>query len=245
MNKILLFISLVFLFISCDSGDIEENTYLVNSNGKTVKVIADIRGLAMWDGTDYTVAVAGFSSESKYAVMQRALPTSISDGRMEVVLSNVSNSVNTVELTITNKLRKRIISLASINMDVYEGYTPQDTIYMELGNIDVDLMGCMQYGIFNRACIQCHGGNGRKAGNLDLTVGQARKNLVDVPSTQREGYIRVISGNPEQSLLRQILHPGGEDILHFNHTEVLSSQFKENLEEVKQFIDDWIKSLGD
>jgi hypothetical protein len=32
-------------------------------------------------------------------------------------------------------------------------------------------------------------------------------------------------------------------MLHYNHTEVLSSQFKENLDEVKKFIADWINGL--
>lgn len=244
MRRFLYLLSLILVIVSCDSGDIEESSYQISSNGKTVKVMAHIQGMGAWEESDYTVAIAGFSHDSKYAVMQRALPASVEDGNMEVVLSNVSSSVNTVELAITNKLRKRIISLANIKMDDYEDHTPQDTIYLDLGNIDVDLMGCMQYGIFNQACIQCHGANGRKAGNLDLTAGNAKSNLVNVASTQREGYTRVCSGNPEESLLRLILHEGGENILHYNHTEVLSSQFKENLEEVKQIIDDWIKSLG-
>lgn len=121
---------------------------------------------------------------------------------------------------------------------------PRDTIRMEMGTIDVSVFNCLQQGLFNMACIQCHGGNGRSAANLNLTEGNARNNLVDVPSTKVSDKYRVVSGSAQQSLLHQILNEGGEDILHYNHTEVLSSQFKENLTEIRSLIDEWINKLN-
>ena len=64
-----------------------------------------------------------------------------------------------------------------------------------------------------------------------------------MPSTRRTGYMRVESGNAEASLLHLILREGGEDLLSHNHTEILSSQFKTNLEEVSALIDQWIEQL--
>ena len=52
-------------------------------------------------------------------------------------------------------------------------------------------------------------------------------------------------GIPEQSLIHQILSEGGENILHMNHTEILSNQFKENQNEVRTLIDEWINNLGE
>ena len=92
----------------------------------------------------------------------------------------------------------------------------------------------------------CHGNpanGGSGAANLNLTEGKAYDNLVDVPSTRKEGRFRVVSGTASQSLLHQILAEGGEDILHYNHTEVLSSQFKNDVGPVRTFIDYWINSL--
>ena len=99
-------------------------------------------------------------------------------------------------------------------------------------------------GVFNRACVQCHGANGRPAAGLNLTEGNAYASLVDVPSTRREGYMRVESGNAEASLLHLILSEGGENLLSHNHTEILSSQFKTNLEEMETLIDSWIDHLN-
>jgi len=232
-------------FSACDSGDIEESKYSESSSGKTIKLTARFRGISSWQGSSYNVALAGFTDDSKFAVMQRAIPTTSVDGEeTTMILSNVSNAISTVELSITNSLRKRIVTLSSLEMSGYEDNLPTDTIYMDLGEMDVDMFGCIQNGIFDMACIQCHGGNGRSAAGLNLTNSLAYGQLVDVASSKKEGMYRVVSGDPGNSLLHQILNEGGEEILHYNHTEVLSSQFKNNLDEVRKFIDDWILQLS-
>jgi len=237
----LIYLVLLFTIISCDSGDIVEKQFNVGSTGKTLKLSGSIQGVDDWNGTDYHLALAGFSSDSKFAIMQRTISTNSNE--LDIVVSNISDEVSTMELSITNALRKRIITLSSLKMEDYEDNTSTDTIYMDLGTLDVSMFGALQSGLFNQACLQCHGGNGRKAGNLDLTEGNAHHNLVDITSTQKEGATRVISGDAENSLLWQILNEGGENLLHYNHTEVLSSQFKDNLDEVKGLLSHWITSL--
>ena len=229
---------------SCDSGDIAERVYTVDEKGYTVKVTAQISNLSEWEGTGYTLAVAGFTADSKFALLQRALPSSADNGTpISLVLSNISSEVRTVEVALTNSLRKRIISLATIDMAEHAAKTAHDTIRLELGSVDAGRFGVLQTGVFNRACIQCHGASGRSAAGLNLTEGNAEANLVDVPSTRREGMLRVESGNVESSLLHLILNEGGENLLTHNHTEILSSQFKSNLEEVSALIDSWIEHL--
>ena len=240
----ILYICAVVGLSACDSGDIYDKVYQVDEKGKTVKVTARISGLGEWEGTGYNMAVAGFTQDSKFAMMQKAIPSAVEEGKpISLVLSNISNEVRTVEVSLTNSLRKRIISLASVNMEDYSENTAHDTILLDIGTVDVGRFGVLQTGLFNRACIQCHGGNGRSAAGLNLTEGNARSNLVDVPSTRREGMLRVASGNIEASLLHQVLNEGGENLLSHNHTEILSSQFKSNLEEVNNLIDSWIEHL--
>ena len=236
----LLFLSLCL--VSCDSGDIEEGGYSVHDKGKVVKLTARVSGVGSW-ASGYSVALAGFAKDDKYATMQRALPVSTADGAdVTLTLNNITEEISTVEFAVTNNLRKRIITLGRIAMADYENQ--QDTIRMDLGTIDLTLFGTLQQGLFNVACIQCHGGNGRSAAGLNLTEGHAMENLVDVPSTRREGMMRVVSGDAPSSLLHQILSEGGEDILGYNHTEVVSSQFKENAEEVRDLLDEWIRTLN-
>ena len=245
MSKLFNFIFLAaVLLASCDSGDIEEKVKTVSETGRTVKVTARLKGLADWEGTDYTLAAAGFTSDSKFALLQKAVPATQEELQpVSLVLSSISEEVQTVEVALTNSLRKRIITLQAVNMSDYSQNTARDTIRLDLGTVDVSRFGVLQTGIFNRACIQCHGGNGRSAAGLNLTEDNAEAALVDVPSARKEGYFRVESGNAEGSLLHLILRQGGENMLAYNHTEVLSSQFKSNLEEVSALIDEWIEHL--
>lgn len=233
------------MLASCDSGDILDKEVTVRESGKIVKLTATINGISDWGGK-YNVAVAAFSGDNQYALSQRAIPENTAEGTtVSIVMNNLSTDVNTVELALTNKLRKRILTLASMNIDDFKA--DGDTIRMDLGTIRIDETGCIQRGIFDVACIQCHGANGRSAGNLNLTEGNAPACLVDADaqsSVAGLGYKRIVAGNPSESLLYQILNPGGEDILHYNHTEVLSSQFKNNLEEIKSLLYEWINTTS-
>ena len=96
--------------------------------------------------------------------------------------------------------------------------------------------------MLDKACVQCHGANGRKAAGLDLTEGYTSADLVNVASTTHPDQMRVAGGNPEGSLLWHILNDGGENILHYNHTEVISSHFKDNLAEVRTYLRKWIEA---
>lgn len=239
-NISFLLVSLLCLS-ACDSGDILDQELSTSDLGRTVKLTATMSGVDSWD-SKYAVSLAGFVPGDNYAHVVRTLPATTADGsQVELVLSNIDDEVKTVELAITNRLRERIITLARVNIEDYADNP--DTIRMDLGHLDVSRFGALQMGLFDMACIQCHGGNGRSAAGLNLTAGQSLGHLVDMPSTSKSDAHRVVSGDAEGSLLHQILNEGGEDILHYNHTEVVSSQFKENLLEVLQLIDDWINKL--
>ena len=244
MKKLLSAIYILLIFVSCDSGDIEEQAISIEDKGYTVKLTAVLSGIDSWE-SKYSVSLAGFTTGDNYAQVVRAIPNTTPDStRIELVLSNIGDEINTVELAITNRLRERIITIARVNLDDYTNQ--KDTIHMDLGLTDVSRFGALQKGLFNMACIQCHGGNGGAgAASLNLTEGKSYANLVNMPSTRKEGMMRVVSGNAQESLVHQMMAEGGENLLHVNHTEILTNQFRENLNEVRQLIDDWINSLGD
>ena len=230
--------------VSCDSGDIEEQAVSIEDKGYTVKLTAVLTGIDSWE-SKYSVSLAGFTTGDNYAQVVRAIPnTTPNNTRIELILSNIGDEINTVELAITNRLRERIITIAKVNLDDYANQ--KDTIHMDLGQTDVSRFGALQKGLFNMACIQCHGGNGGAgAASLNLTEGKSYANLVNTPSTRKGGMMRVVSGNAQESLIHQMMAEGGENLLHVNHTEILSNQFRENLNEVRQLIDEWINNLGD
>ncbi len=235
----LLLLGAAALLDSCDSGDIMETHYTVDSKGYNVKLTATLQGLSSLPA-GYTLTLAGFQEGDNFAVMQRAIPTATEGSPVSLTLSNIGSNVSTVEVAVTNSLRERILSLATVKLDDYEGQT--DTIRLDMGTLDASATGCLQRGMLDKACVQCHGANGRKAAGLDLTEGNTYADLVNVASSTRPGELRVAGGNPNGSLLWHILNNGGENLLHYNHTEVISSQFKDNLREVRAYLRKWIEA---
>ena len=233
---------LSFLLVSCDSGDIVENAKTNESGGHPVKLTACVSGMENLSDK-YTLSLATFQANDNYALTTYTVPPTTADNtEISIVIPSVGGDVSTIELAITNRLRQRVISLASINMEDYADSA--DTIRLNAGNVNVGMMNVIQQKVFNQSCIQCHGGNGGGgAAGLNLTEGQALANLADVSSTRIDGMFRVVAGAAAKSLLHMILAEGGESVLHYNHTEVLSSQFKDDVAAVRTFIDDWINSL--
>ena len=247
MKRVILFFTLhfslfTFLLVSCDSGDIAEQIHNTTDSGRTVKLTGTFVGINSWE-SKYAVSLAGFSTGNNYAQVVRTIPNTTPDNtQIELIQSNISDDINTIELAITNRLRERIITLASVNLDDFTD--EKDTIRLDVGTIDVSRFGSLQIGLFDKACIQCHGGNGGAgAASLNLTRNNAYAQLVNKASTRKEGMMRVVSGNPQQSLIHQLLSEGGENLLHMNHTEILSNQFKENTNEVRMLLDEWINEL--
>ncbi len=248
MKNRIIFIILPFLafFQSCDSGDIKEQSVSTADSGLTVKLSGVLTGVKSLNDAGYSIALAGFDDDENYAVVQRTISAG-SDEELPVnmVMSNISDNVSTVEFVVTNTLRKRFISIRTLQMSDYEGNSPTDTIYLDVGTVDVSLYGALQNGMFDQACIMCHGANGRKAADMDLTSENSYEELVDRQSSCVSGAMRVSSGFPDSSLLYTILTDGGENILEYNHNEVITSQFKTNLAEVRTLLYEWIESLGE
>ena len=243
INKKTFFLAALLSLLSCDSGDIVEEAAENDYKGHAVKLSVKVSGMADLN-EKYTLALATFKPGDNYALTAYNIPATTQDNtEVNIVAPGVGSEVSTIELAIIDRLRQRVISLESINMEDYANAT--DTIRLNAGTIDVGMFRIIQQNVFNVACIQCHGGNGGSgAAGLNLTEGQSLANLQDVPSTRKQGMFRVVSGTASQSLLHQILAEGGEDILHYNHTEVLSSQFKNDVAAVRTFIDEWINNLS-
>lgn len=217
MYKKFLFGTFALALAACDSGNILDQEIAVQTTGRVVKLTATVSGLGEWDGAT-NVALAAFADGNQYASTQRVIPESTSDGELvSITMDNLSADISTVELALTNKLRKRILTLVSIRIDDFPSGT--DTLHMDLGVLRLGPTDCIRRGVFDVACIQCHGANGHAAAGLDLT-----RDL------------------PKKDKLEAILQDGGASTLHYNHTDVLSSHFKQNLDEVKTLLYEWMET---
>lgn len=227
------------MLTACDSGDVQE-VYRQTTSGRTAQLTAT--DVEEWEDLPegYNLALAAFGSTSQYALGQRILSASdIEDGRLRVVLSQLSDTVSTIELCVTNTLRKKVLSLQSQDAATQAA---NDTIRLECLLKALTTASCLQTGFFNEACIRCHGEGNHSARGLNLTAGHSISMLVNVPSASHPDVLRVSGGQPDESLLHQILAESGQDVLHVNHVEILH-KLGVDTDVLRTFIDEWIKSL--
>lgn len=224
---------------ACDSGDIAGQDYTVSESGKTVRLRMTVSGAGRLE-EDLCLALAAYADDEKYATVQRVIPTATPDGtQVELILGNLGDHIHTVALVLAGRLRDRILTLADIDLTAC---ADGDTLTTDLGPLTLDLYGCIQTGILDQTCIQCHS-TSHQAARLNLSEGYSMEQLVDVPSTVRPHLLRVSPGQPQESLLHQVVAEDGSQAVGFNHTDLMSSQFKSNLPEVRWLIDRWITSL--
>lgn len=227
---------------ACDDGDIPEKEYVRQETGRVAKLTGRISGLDDWS-SHYSVVLAAYGPESDYSLIQKALPVSHKDdSTLEMVLGGISAEASTVELAVSNSLRQRVMSIRSVDV---EDVSDSDTIRIDLDGVDLSMMGVLQTGVLDKACIQCHGGAGFAAAGLNLTSGHSYDALVGTASSKVEGLQRVAPGDPQGSLLYQLITEGGENILHVNHVEIFTSQFKDGLADLRTMIERWIKFVSE
>ena len=235
---LLLLLLALLVVTSCDSGDVHE-VYRFKSTGRTALLTGSVDE---WEELPegYNIALAAFGSTSDYALGQRILSASdVESGRLRVELSQLSDTVHTVELCVTNTLRKKTLSLQRLEL---ASLPAQDTVRLESALRALTSASCLQKGFFDEAYIRCHGGGNQSARGLNLTEGHSMTMLVNVPAASHPELLRVSGGRPEESLLHQILAESGQDVLHINHVEILH-KLGVDTDVLRTFIDEWIKSL--
>lgn len=220
---------LIIGFTSCDDGKIYPTTVVVSQSGSVYKVTATIKGVNGWH-SDYDVALSSFSEDSEYAVNSKMISTSSDEETISVVLSGVQD-VSTVELCVINQLRKRVITLYS--MDYVD---QEDTVYVDAGEIDATMFNAIQELVFDNDCIGCHGMSTSAAAGLYLTEGNSYDALVNVPaSLSTEGKMRVRPSEPDSSFIMDVLTESG--VVGNDHVDILSGKtIRLNL------IENWIEN---
>ena len=154
------------------------------------------------------------------------------NSNVSLTLPNIGSNVKTIELCVTNRLRKRVLTYQSLDVASISG----DTLYMDAGQVDAHMYAAIQENIFDKTCAQCHGGSTSPAAGLYLTADKSHASLVNQPSTQVEDGIRVIPGNAEESILHKVINPGNVLGLGFSHENMITSSTDLRL------IDEWINA---
>lgn len=221
MKKIFTTFAAIFQIIAvltsltaCDEGDIRQRDVTYAQGGFTVKMTGRLTGISQWDD-GLMVVLAAFDGQDRVYDMGEMRITSDCEGRdTTLVWSNLNRNARNVELCVVNKLRRRMATLKSIDLDA-----DADTVTMEVGDMDAGLYAAVQ-GLFDQRCAGCHGGG--NYANLKLNRENAITQLVNVPASREEfqGAMRVKPSNPDASALYQMLDPAdqrGSSVLMFQH----------------------------
>ena len=219
------------LLSACDDGKIYPDDVVIADSGLSITVKGDITGCGAYSGSDFSIVVAAFKDGDNYATVSKPL----TDGSDDILLKNVDTSVSTVEICIITRLRERVLSLASADVNVGVGDTD---FTFNVGELDVAPFNAINHNIFATSCVQCHGATGVSAASLTLTADEAYRNLVDVASQVVPGEMRVLPGDASASTLWQALATDMSEDWKFDHSNLLTP-------ERSDFVKFWINSGAD
>lgn len=224
-------VAAMLTLIGCDDGKIYPDDVVVNESGLSVTVKGEFEGCQDYDGSGYSIVVAAFKDGDSFAMVSKPL----ADGSEDIVLKNIDPTASTVEICVITRLREKVVTLASKDLDASNGTA--DFIF-NVGEIDASPFNAINHNIFATTCVQCHGATGVSAASLNLTADEAYRNLVNVPSTVVEGEMRVNPGNASVSTLWQALATDTSEAWSFDHSNLLTP-------ERSGFVEYWINSGAD
>lgn len=236
MKKLLFALAAVCgLLSACDDGRIYEKELVIPKEGFTLKMTGELTGMDTWPSR-YNVVLAAFNEGGENAVKSVTVPASCNDaGRVSVSLSGLKADVADLELCVVDLTRDRVISYKKVERADFN--IVGDTLYMEVGKVDLGMYKAIQTSVFNAKCVSCHGAQGNAPRDLFLTEGKSYADLVDVQSKAVPQYKLVSPGNPSESLLPLALNENG--LLHHDHSDILEARSKNTQ---VSLIRDWIKA---
>lgn len=193
-------LSAMAILASCDDGYVDDPVYEDSHTGYSVKITGTFEGVDQW-GENYNVVVAAFSDDDEYSKIQKSIQTE--GENTSITLSNVPSSANTIEIAITNMLRKRVATFYTYNIED----AADDTIRIDVGKRNLGMFSAINEYIFQgsaTSCVKCHSSEKAVRG-LDLSAENAYDNLVGVRSTKDNNLYRVTAGDSENSMLYKII----------------------------------------
>lgn len=219
-----------FTLTSCDEGDIVAKDEGVQTAGKTACLNATLSGTDSWS-SQYNIVLAGFAEGSSNAVVQK--PLQATDGTpVHTTLSLSDNDISTIELCVTNRLRQRIVTFASVPASQLQG----DTVFLNVGNVDIGMFKTIQDLVFTGTCARCHGLGLTPAAGLTLIEGQSYDQLVNHPARLPENGLRVVPGSVDESLLHKVINGDPSAGVRYDHANMIKEGTTLTL------IDNWIKA---
>lgn len=214
----------LLLISSCDDGDIYSEK-VHTTEGRSVTMIGNLSGCSRWTD-DYKLALAGFGEDEEYAEITKYITA---EGQASVKLSGIGSNVKDVRLCVIDRLRRHVLTFASMNIEHVN-----DSTTMDVGTQNVSMYDAIQQKVFNASCVNCHGAATSAAAGLFLTADRSYNALVGKPSARLPQYSLVAPGNANGSVLRMVINTDTTHTWHYDHSKDVTSA------DIKSMIDNWI-----
>ena len=108
---IFVLLSVAMGLTACDDGSIPRKEHTATHTGFAAKLTGHITGADSWPEY-YQLVLAGFG-DSEYATTQ-VLVSPDANSNVSLTLPNIGSEVKTIELCVTNRLRKRVLTYQSL-----------------------------------------------------------------------------------------------------------------------------------
>lgn len=229
------FLGLMALGISsCDDGRIYPEAATL-SEGKTVRLEGELKGLENWPG-GYRVSIAGFiQPDDQYASVAKTITNSdVVDGKVSIELSGIKEEITLVRLCILDRLRKHIVTFKEVDIS-----NATETVRMDVESIGISMFNAIQLSYFNTTCANCHGASNRVAAGLYLTEGKSYESLVGINSKKVEGKKLVEPNDAKNSVLHMVLNQQSVEGISMDHRDLVSEK---NEMTILPLIDSWINN---
>jgi len=201
----------LLLCSACDDGRIYDDTTTAKT-GVVVKLTGQLKGMQNWPNK-YHISLAGFDDESTYALIAKEVPTPDSLGNVTMTLSGITDDVTSIHLCALNQLRQRVVTFATQDIT-----STSDTIYMEVGELNISMFQAIQDNIFTTTCSACHNSPQTRAAGLCLVDGYSYDALVGKTSTKQPDLQLVTPGDASSSILYLALSTDTTSTWLYNHS---------------------------
>lgn len=224
----------VLSLTACDDGLIYPET-AKSADGKTVKVEGTISGFNSW-GSTYRLSLAGFeNSDDEYATVTKTVSSSdITDGKLSIELTGISENITVVRFCVLDRLRRHIVTFSEADIT-----NATDIVTLDVTNMDVSMFNTIQQNYLSTTCANCHGASNRIAAGLNLTEGNAYQAMVGVDSKKVDGKKIVDPNNAANSVLHMVLNQESVEGISMNHFDLVSEK---NAQSILPLIDSWINN---
>lgn len=202
-----IFLIIVTLLQSCDSGDIypKEEEY--------EKVYVSVSGSFTFKGINafpenYKVLFVTYRNETDNEPLSyKEIAKPGNDGIINVSFPTLPEGTKGIGIWLTEKTNnKKIIAFYNKNFEE----TPTEDIILPSQDINLLIYNRVQKQVFNQ-CIACHGGGASAASGMYLTEGKSYDNIVNVASSHNAAKMRISPYSTLNSYLMDVLH--GQELI--------------------------------